>query len=125
MSYLLDTNIFLWAASDPKKLSRKLLAILMSPEANLFLSIGSVWEIVIKSSLRRLKMTPKDTELAIKDLGVTILNITLEDLETLYKLPPHHKDPFDRLIISQALTSSMTIMTTDLEFKSYSKLKVV
>ena len=68
MNYLLDTNVFLWAICEPKRLSKKMNSVLMTPEANFFLSVASLWEMTIKASLHRLKITTKEMKAGMDDL---------------------------------------------------------
>ena len=125
MNYLLDTNVFLFASSQPKRLSKKIMSALITPDSKLYLSVCSLWEITIKASLKRLKFSPTQMKTGVEDLGAEILNISIEDLEILSKLPPLHADPFDRMIISQALASGLTVLTSDEKFRDYPKLKTI
>ena len=101
------------------------MSALITPDSKLYLSVCSLWEITIKASLKRLKFSPTQMKTGVEDLGAEILNISIEDLEILSKLPPLHADPFDRMIISQALASGLTVLTSDEKFRDYPKLKTI
>lgn len=123
-TYLIDSHVWLWAASEPKRLSREAASILRDPLNILNLSIASVWEIAIKVSKGKLDLSSTDSIDRIvtrvnADLGVTLLSITLEHVQETRQLPWIHKDPFDRMLIAQALTLHMPIITADPHFKNY------
>src|SRR5436190_3131870 len=102
MKALLDTHTFLWFVGNDPRLSRTANASIVDPDADLWLSVASAWEIVIKASLGRLRFaTDVDTFLR-KHLGtnnITPLPIRLDHATAVGRLPAHHRDPFDRVII--------------------------
>jgi len=110
MPYLLDTHSFLWFVSASNSLSTKARTLIESSSNN-YLSIASIWEISIKASLGKLTINGNfDSVLTdITDNYISILPITFNDTNTLFSLPFHHRDPFDRMIISQAINSGMDI----------------
>ena len=122
MKLLLDTHIFIWWAGDPSKLSSQALALLQDGTNTLLLSVVSVWEMQIKRQLGKLKLN-----LPLQDLianqqqtnGVMILPVKLEHVLALQNLPTPHNDPFDRLLIAQAIVEGATIVTVDAAFASY------
>ena len=122
MSYLLDTHAFLWLADNPAKLSASARAAIDQPEADVFLSLASVWEISIKSTKKDLGLDLSVDELIRLGLvdGLKLLPIELEHVLGVRSLPPLHGDPFDRLLISQALLSGLTLITIDPQIKRYS-----
>lgn len=118
LKLLLDTHVLLWAFSDPKKLSSKAQREIESPENIIFVSLASLWEIQIKESINKIKL-PKDFFQKIEPTGFEILPISLAHIQNLKKLPLHHRDPFDRMIISQALCEDIVLMTQDKEIAQY------
>ena len=126
MNYLLDTHVFLWLISEPEKLSKKVFSILENSKSKLYFSTASSWEIVIKYKLGKIKLeNPKvliSNELAY--YKISVLTINLEHVFQLLKLKPIHKDPFDRILISQAINEKMTFISNDIMIKKY-PLKII
>lgn len=121
MRYLLDTQVFIWWDSDPARLPAHALAALNNPNRTLVLSMASVWEMQIKVQLGKLNLRTK-LETLINDQrldGLVILNIELEHIYGLSRLPQLHRDPFDRLIIAQAIVDQLALMTSDDKFTLY------
>lgn len=122
MRLLLDTHVFLWAAAEPRLLSAPAAAAIRKRANDLFLSAASIWEMAIKRSLGKLET---DIPLAAlieqgRDrLHLRILPIAAEHGVGVEVLPFHHKDPFDRLLIAQALAEEMKIVSADAHFDSY------
>ena len=121
MRLLLDTHAFLWFVVGDARLSRRALHTIENDEAELFLSVASVWEMAIKSSMRRLTLPlPVTAYIAEKiENGFRVLPIEWEYAAAVENLPFHHRDPFDRLIIAQALAENMPIVTADPVFRAY------
>ncbi|MBD1995513.1 type II toxin-antitoxin system VapC family toxin [Leptolyngbya sp. FACHB-541] len=123
MKLLLDTHAFLWFIEGNSTLS-ELARNLIEEQANQrFLSVASLWEIAIKSSIGKLELKMTLTELVEREVygnAIELLEIQPEHLDELTKLPFHHRDPFDRLILAQSLTENIPVVTKDDEFKSYS-----
>ena len=121
MHYLLDTHTFLWFASGSGNLPLKVLEKITDREVNCYLSIASLWEIAIKIEIGKLSMSLGFDE--ISDFCVRnefqILPIEIQYLLELQKLPRFHFDPFDRLIIAQAASDNLIIMTKDKNFSKY------
>ena len=127
MKYLLDTQIFILALENPDQIPLKIRKVLESTSTDLFVSDVSIWEISIKVSIEKLKFTsePKKTiERGFDLLGASDLLIQKSHIYRLMKLPFHHKDPFDRLLASQALEEDLIFLTTDTVFKKY-KVRLV
>jgi len=123
MKLLIDTHIFLWMNGESSKLSERFKEVSRSGEHDFHLSVGSVWEIQIKHQLGKLTLPLPLAELISKNQlenNIQLLPIELSHISNLSHLPPHHKDPFDRLIISQAMLEGMTIVTADHAFTAYS-----
>jgi PIN domain nuclease of toxin-antitoxin system len=116
MKLLLDTHTFIWWDSSPQKLSPKALALCQNPENILLLSIGSIWEMQIKLQLGKLSLNlplPELIESQQQTNNIEVLPINLAHLFTLDSLPNHHKDPFDRLLISQAIVENAVLVSGD------------
>jgi PIN domain nuclease of toxin-antitoxin system len=121
MKLLLDTHLLLWAAHKPERLSKTARALIASPENELLFSAASFWEIAIKQGLRCPDFRV-DTRLLFRGLldnGYTELPITSEHAMRLDLLPPEHKDPFDRLLVAQALAEGITLLTSDRKLAAY------
>lgn len=115
MNLLLDTHIALWAIADSPRLSPAARERIVSPRATLWVSVASLWEIAIKHSLGRGDM-PVSSEEAwayFRDAGYQLLPIKPEHIIEVETLPSHHKDPFDRLLVAQALVEPMHLLTHD------------
>jgi len=118
MKIIIDTHIFLWAISDTEKLSSKHKQALLTLSNTIYLSSISITEIMIKSSLGKLKIDFDPIQIA-QESGFELLDYSTADAMGLKEMPFHHKDPFDRMLISQALNRKFKIMTVDNKFKSY------
>ena len=122
MKYLLDTHTFLWAAVEPRKLSSKAVAAIEEPDADLLLSAASLWEIGILQSLRRIQLKlgiAEIAELAVSRLRSELTAIEPEHIDRMRSLPFHHRDPFDRLLIGQALHLKAAVIGKDPWFDAY------
>lgn len=119
--YLLDTNALLFFLYDSEKLSRKASEIIYSNDEKISVSIVSMWEIAIKSSIGKLKIKSSISKIAdtCEKEQLEILSIKPFHLDEINKLPPIHGDPFDRLIISQAITENLAIITKDETIPQY------
>ena len=115
--YLADTHILLWALADDKRLPERHRAILLSG-AEVFFSAASVWEIAIKKALGKLK-APDGLSTLLPRAGFRALGISAVHAEAAGALPPHHTDPFDRLLIAQAMQENMILLTADAQFSHY------
>ena len=121
MAFLLDTHAFLWFASGDTQLPLSVRNKIKDLNQSCYLSIASLWEITIKHQIGKLTLNRTLEELfefLIRN-EIEIIDITLEHLLSLSKLPSVHSDPFDRLIISQAISENLTIITRDKIFKKY------
>ena len=121
MKLLIDTHTFLWFIHDNPNLS-DYAASLLESDADLLLSIASLWEIAIKVNLQKLTL-PDAYETFIPHQiqvnSIEILPIAIEHLAVAVKLPLHHRDPFDRLLISQAIAEQVSIISIDQKFDNY------
>ncbi len=122
MKLLIDTHIFLWLNSEPEKLPLAAYNACCDPQNQLYLSHVSPWEIQIKQQLGKVQLRaalPELIETQIRENGLNMLPIELAHIYSLSQLPYHHNDPFDRLIIAQAKTESMVIVTVDRKISLY------
>ena len=116
MNLLLDTHVLIWWMSNDGRLGAAARATLQSRDNTIWVSSASVWEICIKTSLRRLSVPPSFADFAARDLdrgGFRQLTITFEHALAVRGLPLHHKDPFDRILIAQAKCEDLTLLTAD------------
>ena len=115
MNLLLDTHIALWAITDNPKLSQIARELIQSPKNTIWVSVASIWEIAIKHSLGRGDMPVSSREALqfFEDAGYRILNIQAEHVVAVEELAAHHSDPFDRLLVAQALVEPMRLITHD------------
>ena len=116
--YLLDTNILLWWFYSHPNLGFQAKDLIQNPENSIFVSAASVWEISIKTGKGNLAVPNNFTEL-LYDEGFTELNITHLHAMHVLEVPLHHSDPFDRILISQALVENLTLVSTDNKFSLY------
>ena len=122
MRLLLDTHAFLWLDSTPEKLSKAALAICNDPNNTLVLSVVSIWEIQIKTQINRLDLNaPLQAMVEVHrvDNDLQLLAVELEHVYALQTLPMDHNDPFDRLLIAQANTEQLTLLSADEQFANY------
>ena len=121
MNYLIDTHIIIWHAENNPRLSREVVEILNNPINTIVVSYVSLWEIAIKQSIGKLsvEMTLSELEFSLQNNFFTLLDISVQHLERLQKLPFHHNDPFDRLLIAQAQEEDLTLISEDGNFKYY------
>ena len=121
MKLLLDTQLLLWAAGQPERLSARAKRQLNDPSNELLFSAVSLWEVTIKSGLGRddFHVEPRVLRRALLDNGYVELPITSEHAVNVDALPPLHKDPFDRLLLAQALVEGITLLTADTQLARY------
>lgn len=122
MKLLLDTHIFLWFISADARLSAAARALIMAPENEVYLSVASVWEVVIKYQLGKLPMPqPPATYLPEQRRNHRIESLRIDEatIAFLPKLPALHRDPFDRILICQALQHGLTLVTVDAAITAY------
>jgi len=112
---LLDTQLLLWAAGQPERLSPAARKLLKDPGNQLLFSAASLWEIAIKNTLGRedFRVEPRLLRRGLLDNGYTELPVTSQHAVSIDSLPPLHKDPFDRLLMAQALSEGITLLTGD------------
>jgi PIN domain nuclease of toxin-antitoxin system len=118
---LLDTHLLLWAAGQPERLSATARRLLDDPRNELLFSAASLWEIAIKSALGRddFRVEARVLRRGLLDNGYVELPITSQHAVSTDNLPPLHKDPFDRLLLAQALCEGITLVTADAQVARY------
>jgi len=121
MTYLLDTHTLLWYLNDDPQLSVHAKVCIENAENDLLISIASLWEIEIKASLGKLRLRTSLEEIhaAVIQQGMYELPISVRHLVHLHTLPFHHRDPFDRLLIVQAMEEDAAIISADRNFPLY------
>ena len=124
MVVLLDTHILLWALDAPQRLPGDVVAQIESPETTVYFSAASIWEIAIKTALGKIDFhySPKDIAQAAKDTGFVELPVSAAHGAQVAHFPLHHRDPFDRLLIAQALLMPAQLLTADSALVPYSEL---
>ncbi len=118
MKLLLDTHTLIWWLANNPTLSQAAKKAISNPDNLVFISAASAWEMAIKKSLGKLD-APDDLEIQIDNHNFQPLPIKIAHGLAVEKLPHHHNDPFDRIIIAQAICESMTVITRDKKFSSY------
>lgn len=122
MKILLDTHIFLWAAGPTEHLSMETLDLLANSESQKFLSAASVWEIAIKYGKGTLPLPEHPRQfipLTLDASDIELIPVTIREAIGVANLPTHHRDPFDRLLISQAKLHGMYVLTDNSVFERY------
>jgi len=122
MRILLDTQAFIWLATDDSALSKKAKKTFLDEKNDFFLSLASVWEMAIKASLGKLKLGLSLDKLILDQLQKNFIDqlpISFRHVTRVKKLPFHHRDPFDRLLIAQALEENIPVLSSDPAFDHY------
>lgn len=115
MIFLLDTHLILWTAATPERLSETASRLVNDPSSGLMFSSAVIWEVAIKSSLGRsdFEVDARLLRRGLLENGYAELAITSEHAAATVDLPPHHKDPFDRIQVAQARVEGVVLLTTD------------
>ncbi|MFD1257412.1 type II toxin-antitoxin system VapC family toxin [Mucilaginibacter terrae] len=122
MQFLIDTHVLIWYLDGSEKLPDRIRNIINDTDNDIIVSIVSLWEVVIKTSKHKrlsIDITFADVYNHIVDRDYLLLNVSLQHLNTLETLTLHHGDPFDRMLIAQALTEGLTIISADRQFDAY------
>ena len=121
MKLLLDTHVLLWAAYAPERLSNKAQQLLSDPARNLYFSVASLWEVAIKSALGRADFQVDVAELRTGLVANGYNEVAIESGHVLRvpTLPPIHADPFDRILVAQAMTEGFVLLSNDAKLKAY------
>ena len=122
--YLLDTHAIIWFIEDDPALPAHIKELLESAESDCYISICSLWEMAIKINIGKLEIKYSLEEIAamLKSQHVNILSLSVATLDTYHQLPLLHKDPFDRILVAQAINTDITIITKDPFIKQYNIL---
>lgn len=118
INFLLDTSIFIWLLEDSIKLKPEIKKVLVEEPGSCYVSSISIVEIELKRSIKKI-VIPDDFRDFIKKSGLKALVYDIDDSQFLTKLPFHHKDPFDRMLISQAIAKNLCLITSDPVFRKY------
>ena len=119
MKYLLDTHVFLWWLNGDKRLQKSTKGLIEDKNNIILVSVVAAWEISIKLSTKPHFKLKTSIKRAFEIAGFEIINITLPHVLTLHELPHYHKDPFDRMLIAQARTENLVLVTDDTKIKQY------
>ena len=121
MRLLIDTQIFIWSVMDSEKLGPRARQIILDA-TEVFVSAASIWEIAIKVKIGKLEGDPHEFAAAIAGSGFRELLISARHAATVHELPFYHRDPFDRMLIAQALSEPLRLLTADGMLAQYSEL---
>jgi PIN domain nuclease of toxin-antitoxin system len=121
MRLLIDTQILLWALMDDARLTAEARKLIVEAD-EVFVSAASIWEIAIKAAINKLDADPDEVVGAVAASGFKELPVTAAHAAGVAKLPHHHRDPFDRLLVSQALCEPLRLLTHDVQLEQYSEL---
>jgi PIN domain nuclease of toxin-antitoxin system len=126
VNLLLDTHVALWAITDSPRLKAQGRALIAHPECTVWVSAASIWEIAIKRSLGRgdMPVSAVDALDYFRRSGFSLLSFTMEHAVAVQELPSHHQDPFDRLLVAQAQTEPMRLLTHDPILARYGELVI-
>jgi len=127
MRLLLDTNVLIWALTDPSRLDSETRATLEDQDNFVFFSAASIWEIAIKARLGRIDFDHKPAEItrAARATGFLELPVHSDAAAIVESLPLYHRDPFDRLLVAQAIAGPLQLLTSDPQLAPYSELVTV
>lgn len=122
MNVLLDTHVALWAITDSPRLTKKARELIESPKSSVWISAATVWEIAIKHSLGRgdMPVSGPDALRYFSESGYRFLAVEPEHAAAVEELPAHHQDPFDRMLVAQAIVEPMRLITHDPMVARYS-----
>jgi PIN domain nuclease of toxin-antitoxin system len=123
MRILLDTHIFYWSLYNPDKLPQQAITTILSAES-VFVSSASIWEMAIKVRLGKMKGDPRELAANIGAANFQEMPVWSRHAVLVSSLPTHHNDPFDRLLIAQAMSESLHLLTADAQLKPYSDLVI-
>jgi PIN domain nuclease of toxin-antitoxin system len=124
MRLLLDTHIALWLVRDAPELTAQARGLILDAEA-VFVSSASLWEVAIKAAQGKLSIEPARLQAQLQAAGVQALPLNWPHVLALHGLPMHHRDPFDRLLVAQALSEPLRLLTHDAALAPYSELVIL
>jgi PIN domain nuclease of toxin-antitoxin system len=126
---LLDTHVALWAITDDARLPARIRALIENPQNDIVVSAATIWEIAIKHALSRgrptdMPLSGEEAVMLFQRFGYELLSITPRHASAVETLPPHHGDPFDRLLVAQALTEPLRLVSHDPAIARYGELVI-
>ncbi len=124
MRLLLDTQVYLWYLADSRKLATRARGVISDAE-EVFVSAASIWEAAVKTALGKLDAAPQDLVAGIAASGFAELPVSAQHAARTATLPQHHRDPFDRLLVAQAIHEPLHLLTADAMLRRYSELVVM
>jgi PIN domain nuclease of toxin-antitoxin system len=124
MRLLLDTHILLWLMQDDSRLSQRAHGIIDN-SAEVYVSVASIWEIAIKWRLGKIVESPEEVDAALEKAGLIELPVSKRHAVSTAKLPLLHRDPFDRLLVAQAISEHLQLLTADSQLAPYSGMVTV
>jgi PIN domain nuclease of toxin-antitoxin system len=124
MNVLLDSHLVLWMQGDDRRLGKNARALIRRA-ANVYISAATVWELAIKVGLGRLKLNLVEFDASIDASGLQVLPVSRQHGLLVARLPDHHRDPFDRLLVAQAMEEGLTLLTHDATVAKYSHTLLV
>src|SRR5207248_2070416 len=116
--FLIDTHVLIWLDQKTERLSDHVIGVLRDPEHDVYCSAASLWEIAIKQSLGKIEVPGPLPEL-LERYGFQELPVTAQDAEVTRALPLHHRDPFDRMLIAQAMAKNLVLVSGDRQMLAY------
>ncbi|NHB91140.1 type II toxin-antitoxin system VapC family toxin [Photorhabdus cinerea] len=125
MNYLLDTHVLIWLSLTPERINNKSTDIITSFDNEVFFSAASIWEVAIKFSIGKINLRPDILRKGLLDNGFKELHVKSGHAVNIPSLPEMHKDPFDRILISQAKVEKMTLITADEKILKYMTNKYI
>ncbi|TXR46966.1 type II toxin-antitoxin system VapC family toxin [Phyllobacterium endophyticum] len=127
MKVLVDTHIAIWITEDSGSLTRNIIQVVTDPGNTVFISTVAIWEIAIKYGKGGLRLHPREARAGFRLAGLTELAVTADHMEEVASLPqyPDHSDPFDRIMIAQALSEAMPLLTADKKLWRYHQTLVI
>ena len=127
MRILLDTHVLLWALAEPGRIPEEVREQLVSPDNEVLFSAASIWEIAIKAQIGRLPLSISVEEIVEASLASGFRELPIRSLHAaaVYRLPLYHRDPFDRILVAQAMTEPAHLLTVDGKLARYSELVVM
>ncbi|MBD2592789.1 type II toxin-antitoxin system VapC family toxin [Nostoc spongiaeforme FACHB-130] len=123
MLFLMDTHTFIWYVTENLRLSNQVLELINDEDNKIFLSIASIWEMGIKQGIGKLTFNLPLEMLITQQISIndfSVLDIKISHVSTVSQLPLHHRDPFDRMLIAQAIVENLPILSADTIFDAYS-----
>jgi PIN domain nuclease of toxin-antitoxin system len=122
LKLLLDTHCWLWMRADPDRLSETTQRLLCDPDTALYLSVACIWELAIKFAAEKLRLPDTPARFVARSIEqdqLIVLPILVDHALLAASLPPHHRDPFDRMLVAQAQVENLTLLTADRNLARY------